>query len=66
MSANKNGTLLSVIATSLKMDPKNARAKMRRLKVPAGMCIGDAWVFTAKGVIWAKAQLKRDMRKVSA
>jgi len=56
---------LTQLAKSLKMNPKNARAKMRRLKVPKGMTVGDAWVFNARGAAWAKAQLKRDMRKAS-
>lgn len=59
------GVALTKIAASLKMNPKNARAKMRRLKVPAGLTIGDAWTFNAKGVVWAKAQLKRDLRKAA-
>jgi hypothetical protein len=61
----KNGIPLTKIAASMKMSPKNARAKMRRLKVPAGMTVGDNWTFTAKGATWAKTQLKRDLRKTA-
>jgi hypothetical protein len=57
------GTPLSKIAASLKMDTKNARARMRRLTVPKGMTVGDGWVFTSKGATWAKTQLKTDHRK---
>lgn len=59
------GVALSKIAASIKMDAKNARARMRRLKVPAGMTVGDSWTFTKKGATWAKEQLKRDHRKAS-
>jgi len=61
----KNGTPLSKIVSKMKMDPKAARAKLRRLKVPTGMTVGDSWTFTSKGVTWAKAQLKQDHRKVA-
>lgn len=59
----KTGISLTKIAASIKMSAKNARAKMRRLKVPATLLVGDAWEFTAKGATWAKTQLKRDLRK---
>lgn len=65
MSKKSEGIALSKIAASLKMDAKNARARMRRLKVPKGMTIGDEWVFTAKGAQWARTQLKTDHRKVA-
>lgn len=60
------GIPLTKIAAGLKMSAKNARAKMRRLKVPKGSTIGDAWTFTAKGAEWARSQLKRDLRKKAA
>ena len=42
--------------------------KMRRGEsAPAGYSpVGDKWVFNAKGVVWAKTQLKRDLRKAAA
>lgn len=60
------GVSLSKIAASIKMDPKNARARMRRLSIPKGMTVGDKWEFTNKGATWAKEQLKQDHRKTAA
>ena len=48
MSKKNEGIALSKIAASLKMDAKNARARMRRLTVPKGMTVGNAWVFTSR------------------
>lgn len=59
------GTPLADIAASLKMDPKNARARLRRVDTPKGATVGNSWTFTKEGVAWAKAQLKRDGRKTS-
>lgn len=63
--APPKGTPLSAIAKELGMDPKNARARMRRLDVPKGHTIGDAWVFTSAGAAWARNVLKSDGRKES-
>jgi hypothetical protein len=62
----KAGVALSKIATELKIDPKVARAKLRRAKVPAGMTVGDTWMLTPKGVMWAKALLRGEKPKATA
>jgi hypothetical protein len=63
----KTGIALTKIAASIKMSSKNARAKMRRLKVPAALLVSkDNWIFNTKGATWAKTQLKRDLRKKAA
>jgi hypothetical protein len=61
----ENGVPLSKIVSLLKIDPKNARARLRRVDIPKGMTIGDSWMFTPKGVDWVKNFLKRDGRKAS-
>lgn len=62
----KNGTPLSKIISTMKIDPKNARAKLRRLKIPAGiLSVEDSWMFTPKGVIWVRSQLKHDHRRIA-
>lgn len=62
MSTNKTETLVQ-IAKSIKMTAKNARAKLRRAKVPAGLTVGDSWTFNTKGAAWARKLLKTDLRK---
>jgi hypothetical protein len=58
---------LAKIAASIKMDAKNARARLRRLKIPAGMLASDdAWEFTTRGAEWVRKQLKIDRRKAAA
>jgi len=63
MAKKIEGVPLSQVAGLLKLNPKNARARLRRHSVPKGMTVGNSWMLTPKGVTWAKAALKRDGRK---
>lgn len=59
-----NGVKLTDIAKSIKMSPKRARSRMRRVDIPRGALISKAghWVFAAKRRAWVLAQLKGDRR----
>lgn len=61
----KGGVTLKKIATELKMDRKNARARLRRMKIPADMLVSkEHWEFTEAGAKFVKKELKTDHRKV--
>lgn len=55
----EKGIPLAKVASQLKVDPKNARARLRRVKVPAGVTVGNSWKLTHRGVTWVKSQLKK-------
>ena len=58
---------LTTIASKIKMDPKNARAKLRRAKVPTSLLADkDSWTFKASAVGAVTKLLRSDNRKNAA
>lgn len=63
------GISIVKIAAAINMEPKNARAKARRLKIPTKYLVSrkrngrTEWLVRSEHVKWFKQQLKNDGRR---
>jgi hypothetical protein len=64
VETKRNSVSLTAIAKELGMDPKVARAKMRRVKVPTSHLVdGEAHTYHLASKAWVINALQTDMRK---